>query len=48
MARMGAANDADERWDDPPKDLAHALELERLPAAFLRTVPFGATQSVPL
>ena len=48
MVRMCAANDADERWDDPPKDLAQALQLERLPTAFLRTVPFGATQFVSL
>lgn len=42
----GCAADADEHWDDPPKDLARALEAEALPSSFLRTVPFGATQDI--
>ncbi|WFD02663.1 N-acetylphosphatidylethanolamine-hydrolyzing phospholipase D [Malassezia obtusa] len=37
---------SDEHWDDPPKDLARALEAEALPSSFLRTVPFGATQDI--
>lgn len=42
------ASDTDERWDDPPKDLAVALAAEKLPATFFQTVPLGATQTVPL
>lgn len=37
---------SDERWDDPPKDLALALKKHELPCDLLRTVAFGETIEV--
>ncbi|WFC98304.1 N-acetylphosphatidylethanolamine-hydrolyzing phospholipase D [Malassezia yamatoensis] len=44
----GTWNMSDERWDDPPKDLEHALEAEHQPSSYLETVAFGATHAVPM
>lgn len=34
---------SDERWDEPLEDLEAALQKEKLPRAYLKTLPFGQT-----
>ncbi|PKI85099.1 N-acetylphosphatidylethanolamine-hydrolyzing phospholipase D [Malassezia vespertilionis] len=39
---------SDERWDAPPADLALALAQKKLPCSYVKTVPLGQIQHVPL
>lgn len=37
---------SDERWDEPLEDLKAALQREKLPRDYLKTLPFGQTVQI--